>query len=272
MAPGDLEEVPDDAASAGVALEAEELLSVQPETPWTGEPETACAEGAEHLPENSDVTIELNLNECELSSQSAVPLVQAISGDAPPQHAEAQTRPLETPPPDSGHAVTRRMAPRGPDRADELLRAFVAAKEGETYLRAAAKNLRAFAGVDLTPSAAPMNAVSKRNEELSAPVPAGPSAEDLTPPGASKGTEDRRRPRSARLPSSKLARDLFAFGVGLLGATGLLYARPNLADDVISWVARTLPAHPPASPESVEETHSNAGAEPVSTAAEKAAP
>ncbi len=203
----------DDADNAGDGEEDAETLSML----------SSAAPPAEI----KDITIELDLQDCELLS-------------------EATPAPAPAPAP----------VPAGPDRADELLRAFVAGKEGETHLRATAKDLRAFAGIDLTPSMAvlPIGAAEKRKDEFSMPLPTALSADDITPPGASEGTAITRRASPAKLFSSALARDVFAFAIGLLGAMGLLYLRPSLADDVISLVTQALPVRKSTPPDTEQKS------------------
>jgi hypothetical protein len=128
----------------------------------------------------------------------------------------------------------------GPDRADELLLRFTLGSDGETAnIRAAAKGLRAIAGVDVTPTAA-----SALPAATAAPEPA-PSPDDITPPATSPGPASVRSPRPAR---RGLVRSALAFAAGLAGATAVMHVEPAFPERVAELLDQAIPVADPPSP------------------------
>jgi hypothetical protein len=139
---------------------------------------------------------------------------------------------LDTPP---------ELAP-GIARADELLLRFGAGADTDIAMKAAAKSLRALAGLDLTPSVAPFPVapIASSSAEL-APSPLLDSIDDQTPPATSPAPISapiRRAPRGRFLVSAA------AFAGGIAAATALVHVRPDFPDGVVALVAGVLPAHP----------------------------
>lgn len=149
--------------------------------------------------------------------------------------------------------------PAGPDRADELLLRFGASSAGETNMKAAAKGLRALAGIDLTPSMSAMPPTAYTGGAGDAPADAPHAMDDITPPATSPGPSSVRPPRA---PSRGLARNIAAFAVGLAGATLVVHVRPSFPEDVIGLLARAIPEADSPSPPDRPPTSTNTRTEP----------
>jgi hypothetical protein len=175
----------------------------------------------------------------------------------PPPHDALEPGPTEAPdpslsdasspsdrPPSATPAPPSHQSDRalGPDRADELLQRFAAGGEGEASMKAAAKGLRALAGIDLTPSIAALPS-AHLSPDPSAPIPA--AVDDMTPPATSP---DLTSTRPARAPRRGLARSVVAFAAGLAGATVVVHVQPSFPDDVVALITHAIPAADPPSP------------------------
>lgn len=156
-----------------------------------------------------------------------------------PESIELLAEPSD-PTPES--APSQAPLPAGPDRADELLLRFAAGPDGETAnIRAAAKGLRALAGVDLTPTATSLLPAATRP---ASPEPAL-SSDDITPPATSPGPASVRPSRPAR---RGFVRSAVAFAVGLAGATTLMHIEPRFPERVVELLDQAIPAADPPSP------------------------
>jgi hypothetical protein len=209
---------------------------------------------AEVPPTPSLLTSDLLFDAPERSSDNDAAMASMIAATTSDPGAAAEILPAERPAETPTAAPTLTPAdpepaaaiapPAGPDRADELLLRFAAASDGETAnIRAAAKGLRAIAGVDLTPTAASLIPAAAH------PAPPEPSPDDITPPATSPGPASARSPRHAR---RGFLRSALAFAAGLAGATALGHVEPRFPERVAELLDQAIPAADPPSPPAID--------------------
>lgn len=129
-------------------------------------------------------------------------------------------------------------------RADELLMRFSAQGDGGAAVRAAARSLRALAGVDLTPSAATIPPAYASLASVSERIPALlPPDDDVTPPATSPAPIS--VPPPPRASRGRPWLSVAAFVTGLAGATALMHVRPDFPDGFVAVLAHALPASDP---------------------------
>jgi hypothetical protein len=199
-------------------------------------------------PTPSLLTSDLTFDAPEQSSTSDAAMASMIAAPSEPGAALEIPEPPAERPAETLSAAPNLAAPEpaaaGPDRADELLLRFAAGSDGETAnIRAAAKGLRAIAGVDLTPTAASLIPAA------TLPAPPEPSPDDITPPATSPGPASARSPRPAR---RGLLRSALAFAAGLAGATAVMHVEPSFPERVAELLDQAIPAADPPSPPAID--------------------